>query len=266
MTTRAKTRCGVSSTVHRMQPRNLSRCGRTSVDSRRSRNTSQSHYQAMPESGELAENLNLAREAVFERIVPFEKETVYPYVVASVKCQGVRCYQTGTGPNFQGHVITLCTCKHRMRTFPDVRVGVWIAGFVSSSDMYLGNKLFYLMRVSQTFESHQELWASDSIREETKHEKAAHLNRFGDFFMPTTNSGDSFSAQSYLEPCRGHDHYGDWAKDVDYRNASGPAKLLVGDPTLSFLWDRPVVNPRFQIPRNKKTTLSELFSFPTANG
>ena len=36
------------------------------------------------------------------------------------------------------------------------------------------------MLVSETFESHRELWFSDSVSEETKAAKAANLNKFGD--------------------------------------------------------------------------------------
>ena len=63
-------------------------------------NMDQSTYQAMPRRGRLAENLNLRFKALSQRIAPFQQDTVYPYVVATVKSHNGRLYQTGSGPNF----------------------------------------------------------------------------------------------------------------------------------------------------------------------
>ena len=129
----------------------------------------QGAYQAMPRRGRLAENLNFRIETLLEKIDPFRQDRVYPYVVATVKCHNGRLYQTGSGPNLQGGLVTLCSCKHELRTYPYLKSGkrVWIAGFIGSRGP-VTNKLFYLMLVSQMFESHHELWFSDSIAEETK--------------------------------------------------------------------------------------------------
>ncbi len=221
-------------------------------------------YQAMPRPGRLAKNLNLRREALAERIAPFKKDTVYCYIVDTVEYSEGRLYQTGSGPNFQGDLITLCSCKHLMRMFLGAESwkGVWIAGFTSSRDSS-SNRLFYLMMVSEAFQSHRELWFSDSIPEETKIAKAANLDRFGDIYQPKTESGDPFSYWNYLAPCDDHVHCepGDWRKDIDYLDKHGrkPA-LLVGRPEDSFLWDKPVATSPFKLSRGqKKTTLSELF-------
>jgi len=42
--------------------------------------------------------------------------------------------QTGCGLNFEGGRLTLCTCKRRMRTYPGVDKGAWIAVFASGAD------------------------------------------------------------------------------------------------------------------------------------
>ena len=225
-------------------------------------------YQAMPRTGRLAKSLNLRHEALAKRIAPFKKDTVYSYVVDTVKYHERRLYQTGSGPNFQGDMITLCSCKHLMRTARDTASwkGVWIAGFISSKySSSRSHKLFYLMRVSQAFKSHHELWSSDSIPEETKIAKAAHLDRFGDIYQPKTELGAHYCHRSYLRPCKGHVHHESdlWHKDIK-RNAlyygGRPSALLVGDPNSSFLWDKPVVTAPFNLWQGqKKTTLSELF-------
>ena len=138
---------------------------------------------------------------------------------------------------------------------------MWIAGFTGSTGS-VTNKLFYLMLVSETFESHRELWFSDSVSEETKAAKAANLNKFGDICQPRSVSGDPYCHRSYLEPCEDHVHCDpcDWHKDIKYPDRYGrtPA-LLVGCLEYSFLWDTPKIESPFTIPRKKKATLGELF-------
>ena len=162
-------------------------------------------YQAMPRKGKLAQNLNLSREALPEKIAPFQHDTVYSYIVDTVEYEEGRLRQCGSGPNFQGDLITLCSCKHWMRTARDTESwrGVWVAGFTRKR---LGNKLFYLMRVSEAFESQSKLWFSDLIPEETKDAKATDLSRFGDVYRPKVGSNDPYSYQSYLPPCKSHVH------------------------------------------------------------
>ena len=220
-------------------------------------------YQAMPRRGRLAKNLNLQREALLEDIAPFRKDRVYPYVVTTVKGDNGRLYQTGSGPNFQGDLITLCSCKHEMRAYSYITSGkrVWIAGFTGSSGL-VTNNLFYLMLVSQLFDSHHELWFSDSISEETKVAKASNLDKFGDIYQPKSRSDDPYSHLSYFPPCEDHVHCDpcDWHKDIDYIDKHGrtPA-LIVGCPEYSFLWNIPSIESPFKIPRKKKATLGDLF-------
>ena len=219
-------------------------------------------YQTMPESGRLAENLNLRLEALLERIAPFRRAVVYSYIVDTVEyCEG-RLYQTGSGPNFQGGLITLCSCKHMMRAYLDAESweGTWVAGFTSSRDLG-SNKLFYLMMVSQAFESHRDFWLSHFIPDETKTAKAAHLDPFGDIYQPKSESGRPYSYWDYIEPRKDHVHCepGDWRKDIKYRDRYGRNPLLLtGDPEFSFLWDRPLVaSPSMLWRGQRKTSLAE---------
>ena len=219
-------------------------------------------YQHMPSQGRLAKSLNLPHEALLERIDPFLEDTVYSYVVDTVEYENGRLYQTGSGPNFQGGMITLCSCKHLMRTYPSIQPGVWIAGFTSYRVMDR-NWLFYLMRVSWAFESHRDFWFSDDVSGETKRAKAADSDRFGDIYQPVGESGNPYSYRSYLEPCKNHVHCepGDWRKDIQYMNQhrKRPA-LLVGDPEYSFLWDRISLKCPYKLGRGqKKDNLSALF-------
>ena len=223
-------------------------------------------YQPMPQSGQLAANVNLSLEGVRERIVPFLEDMVYAYVVASVEHNPYenRLYQTGSGPNFQGGVVTLCSCKHQMRTYPAFKSGeeVWVAGYTSSSHPS-GQMLFYLMRVSQRFESHRELWFSDSVPVKAKQAKSANSDIFGDIYQPLSELGDPYSQESYLPPCKCHSHCepGDWGRDIGYLDRYGRIpSLLVGDPEYSFLWDKPTIRSPFKPSRAlPKVQLSKLF-------
>ena len=221
-------------------------------------------YQAMPTKGLLARNFTLPSGTLMERIAPFRECKVYSYVVDTVDYHEGRLYQTGSGPNFQGDLVTLCSCKHQMRTYlePETWEGVWVAGFTGSTDLG-SNRLFYLMRVSKAFASHRELWLSEAISDETKVAKAAHLDRFGDIYQPKNTVGDAYRHRRYLGPCKTHVHCepGDWRKDIGYVTRHGRrAALLVGEPDYSFLFDRPTIASPFKIRRGeRKSTLGELF-------
>ena len=218
----------------------------------------------MPKTGRLARNLNIKPDSLIERLIPFRGSTVYYYVVNTVEYYEGRLYQTGSGPNFQGDLLTLCSCKHRMRTSlePEDWEGVWIAGYTGSTDLG-SNRIFCLMRVSQAFQSHREFWFSDSIPDKTKTAKAAHLDKFGDVYQPKRTSGRPYSYWHYFDPCKNHVHCEPeyWREDIDYKGYSGrrPA-LLVGDAEYSFLWDRPVIESPFEVGRGqRKATIGDLF-------
>ena len=71
--------------------------------------------QPFPRKGKLHDNSSLSLNTLRD-IVGSEGTLVYCYVVDSVKNEGGRFVQRGSGPNFQGDMVTLCTCKHHMRT------------------------------------------------------------------------------------------------------------------------------------------------------
>jgi len=50
-----------------------------------------------------------------------EKGEVYAYVLTTIKYKNGEFIQTGSAPNFQGGLITLCTCKRFMRTWKPVQ-------------------------------------------------------------------------------------------------------------------------------------------------
>lgn len=202
-------------------------------------------HQPFPRAGRLADNANLALDALRDKISA-GRATVYCYVVASIENRGGHFVQRGSGPNFQGDLMTLCTCKHRMRTFRSIDAwkDQWIAGFTGARAGSGQNCLVYLMRVSQAFESHHGLWFAETVSFKAKQAKSAHLTEFGDIFRPRSESGDPFDPHAYIPPCSDHVHRPNdrWHRDINYRGCSQrSAALLVGDSGHSYLWDRPTI-------------------------
>jgi hypothetical protein len=189
-----------------------------------------------------------------------ERELTYCYVIETIKRRGTAFVQTGSGPNFQGGRITLCTCKHWMRTFlaPKDWVGKWIAGFTGREAGDGKNYLVYLMKVRLAFESQYALWHSGKIPEATRRAKAASHSIFGDLFQPK-KGGSAFNPDSYLQPVSGHVHQRrrTWRKDIRYcHGCSGrPPALLVGDVSCSFLWNTRLIAHKGRLHRGQKKYL-----------
>jgi len=207
--------------------------------------------QPFPQTGRLAEkNLNLSLEALCSKI-DATKAIVYSYIVRTVKNPEGYFIQTGSAPNFQGDVISLCMCKHWMRTFRTIDEwcdNTWIAGFTGIGAVNRKNALIYLMKVGIAFESYYELWYSDKLPDTVKQAKLARSNKFGDVFEPQSGLIDKnfFNPQNYHPPIQNHVHANpknpnNWHKDINYeKGVSGrKAALLIGDTQYSFLWDKP---------------------------
>ena len=123
-------------------------------------------YQPFPTSGQLAtkNQRNLSLEELLKHIA--KQDVVYSYVMTSAKYRAQKLWHCGSGPNFQGDLITLCTCKHRMRSSLCACgwKGKWIAGFTGINEHKRKNWLVYLMQISEAFESHYDLWSSKLLR------------------------------------------------------------------------------------------------------
>lgn len=214
-------------------------------------------YQEYPSKGILYENMNLSFNE-FKGIIENIDSLIYSYVLTTVDFADNKFIQQGCGPNFQAGLITLCTCKHYMRSWSNIRKkdNIWIAGFTSSTlfedDQ---NRLFYLMKVKDRFRSHRELW--NHLDDEVGRQKSASDNIFGDIYEPKNE--EEFSKDGYHCPTNGHVHANCWKDDVDYRNGNSGKRpvLLIGDPEKSYLWPKPKVRYEGQHPRTKKWKDSE---------
>lgn len=210
--------------------------------------------QRFPTSGPLASNLNLDRDDLIGRIGAL-RGIVYCYVLTTVKDADGIFTQVGTAPNFQGGLVTLCTCKGQMRAGRDADVweagDIWIAGVTGAEAGPTGaGHLFYLMRVERAFASHRDLWTWLSAHApDAAKAKAADKNPLGDVYRPRDPGGDPYDPRAYVPPRRDHRHRasGEWLKDVNYVSTYGRRRpaLLVGDPRNSFLWSEPRIAAPF---------------------
>jgi hypothetical protein len=210
--------------------------------------------QRFPSGGRLATNLGLPLPILRDRIGHL-KARAYSYVVRSVKWHHETeiFEQQGSGPNFQGDVLTLCTCKHRMRASRAAEdwSGVWVAGMTSRTIHHGKHWLFCLAQIELACESHADLWAKMSAG--SRNAKAAHLHFLGDIFKPKTpvpTADARFSPLRYIAPHL-HSHrwrdedgwHNAWHNDINYHLAYkyGHPPLLVADPRRTFIWNEPMV-------------------------
>jgi len=222
-----------------------------------------SFYQEWTAEGKLKANMNLTLNELLSRMANDEEE-VYAYVLTTLKNMNGEFAQCGCGPNFQGGLITLCTCKYSMRTWRERQdwKGAWIAGF--SGINLLGDKksyLFYLMKVSKSFLSHKEIWDDLTY---ARFAKDARINPLGDIYEPRHDivaQEKEFDFSNYYPPIETHVHFAKdrWHKDICYQNRFGKRRptLLVGDERYSFLWRQPVIYFDGKHPRTKKWKIEE---------
>ncbi len=218
--------------------------------------------QPWPKEGKLHDNLNKNLEDLKSCLHGFLENTVYSYSLTTIdiELEKQEFKQIGSAPNFQGGLVTLCTCKHYMRTYRELQdwEGVWLAGF--SYQRILSEKskrywLIYLMRVEKACASFAELWKT--LPSSAKYAKNARYHRLGDLYQPKSDLFDPYNPLNYYKPCSKHSHKDCWEEDITYRGIKGrhPA-LLVGDPEMSFLWSRPMVYVEDH-PRTKKWILKD---------
>jgi hypothetical protein len=200
---------------------------------------------------------------------------LYVYIVDTVKPRhnapaNHSFIQTGSAPNFQGGYITLCTCKHRMRSYKrnieEWGKNVWIAGFTNRSEPGFSRKnwLFYLMKIGKAFKTHRELAEFFTNKSpETVEAKRADKNFLGDLFVPV-NKPNLELQKPWLEPSnyiapkigrhchRMPDDPSDWEHDIRSTYFGRNPALLLGEIEKSFLWFDPIIWYSEALPRTKR--------------
>ena len=201
--------------------------------------------QPFPTTGTLGQHRNFDLLSI-KSLYAKDESLVYYYVIATVLNKEGSFVQTGSAPNFQGGIISLCTCKRFMRTFfkPKHWEGKWVAGFSGLDAGKRRNALVFLMRINHAYSSYAELWAAGEITKQTKLAKSASRDSFGDLYEPIADGGCPYDPKSYKNPLEIHVHHDDseWHRDIDYENRFGqkPAYLF-GEPEYSYFWNKPMI-------------------------
>ncbi|MBE7525999.1 hypothetical protein HS096_07045 [candidate division WWE3 bacterium] len=213
---------------------------------------------------------------LLSRLVGKVTEEVRIYTVATTKFNkdSKIIGHYGSGPNLEGGLATLCTCKHSMRRYHncDEWKGKWILG-LTSRDKNKGfcgeHYLLYMMKVEQAFESHLAFYKHlAQTNPAALRIKNAVTNRLGDIFMPQAVCTNPLDPRMYEFPHKnhshGHDVNEDWEDDISYMRSSPaerlPTPLLLGDIENTFVWPKPMI--KFELKQNtgnRKLTLGEDF-------
>jgi len=225
--------------------------------------------QVYPRTGPLARNLNRSLPEL-QGVLATERGEVYCPVVASTSMRSGQLCHSGSGPNWQGDLITLCTCRWRMRNraphyWEDHR---WIAGFTSTSQESGcdAQYLLFLMKVDSAYPSQKALW--NALAPTVREAKSVEQSPVGDVYRPRPEGGAQDSHNAYFPPMKGHSHRREaddtsWYRDVNdstgkHRGYSG-APFLMGDPHFSYLWQHPIISRPFEYPRSiPRMSLSEM--------
>lgn len=183
------------------------------------------------------------------------REILYCYVVATVSNDQGLYRQEGSGPNFQGDVITLCTCKHSLRALWDAPAwqGKWIAGVTGQNATWDRHYLVYLIQVGKAYNSQADIYKA--LSPAAQRAKAADANRLGDLYRPKEVIRDVYNANNYMRPIDGHTHcvHDGWREDIGYTDQYGRrCAYLAGAPGRSFLWNRPEIVVRITLARGHK--------------
>ena len=173
----------------------------------------------------------------------------------------------GSGPNLEGGLATLCTCKHSMRKYHTCEdwKDRWILGLTSRDKKHGFNDehyLFYMMKIEKAFESHKELYEYLDTEQNRKFLQIKNVvnNRLGDIFEPksTCTCTNSLDPMMYKKPIENHSHaengHTDWYDDIAY------TPLLLGDKNKTFVWTQPmIIFTQDRGVGNKKLTIEDLF-------
>lgn len=157
-------------------------------------------------------------------------------------------HHIGCGPNLEGGLATLCTCKHSMRQSHTCRdwKDKWILGLTSraKNNGFDGTHyLFYLMKIKNAFENHRDLYGflKNNNENNALRIKSSVNNPRGDIYIPKSNCNDLLDPNEYEKPCENHSHIDNngWHDDIIGKNNS--ATLLMGDKSNTFVWLKPTI-------------------------
>ena len=207
--------------------------------------------QPFPTDGQLYDNLDLPKSELESRIDQLPGK-IRSYKMTSVTLdEAGLLQQEGSGPNYQGGCLTLCTCQGMFRAEkknPDEWLEDWWIAGVTTRNLCGRIWLFYLAKIEKVYASQSELWRAHTGK--LRQAKSTRRNPLGDAYQPDPASAcqDVFDAAHYHPPMVGHNHHVTashdcWKNDIEFFPA--PFKrhpvLLVAKPKLTFLWQTPLL-------------------------
>lgn len=212
-------------------------------------------------------------QELLARIADYPYDEVRVYTVTTTKFieKSNSVEHEGSGPNLEGGLATLCTCKHSMRLNHtcDEWKGKWILGLTSraKNNGFSGQHyLLYMMRVEKAFNSHKEMYEYLKINnKKSLQTKNSINNRLGDIFQPTDDCTNFTDPSMYEKPHNKHSHGSGksthWHQDISYtENKCAP--LLLGDKENTFVWPKPmIIFDQKRGSGNMKLTLEDLYLF-----
>lgn len=177
--------------------------------------------------------------------------TVYAFPHHEIHVVDGEFKQTRSGPNWQGDILTLTTCKQFMRTWREDWNGVWFAGFMRGQLVWCGE-------VGKTFESNYDLGRYMQMRHKRAWKlKQADDSPFGDIYTPTRvlEGGQRYDIEFFSEPpnhTRSTEFYPDgtpkWWKDIRYSaNGKYPRCLLFHH---GYVWTQPTYDTSLSMGRS----------------
>ena len=221
----------------------------------------------LPRKGRMARHFDYSKEQLKNSICGlYLNQDVYLYVINTIEISDSGVFiQRGSGPNFQGSEVTLCTCKHFMRSFrtPERWENTWVAGFCSSRYGH-ENSIVYLMQIDAAYEDFCSLWLD--LPERSRKTKDATGNCLGDIYRPARLCLNPKSHECYETPVEGHSHKSKinpagWIWDIEAAFKGRSPALLRGSPKNTFLWSKPQLRLPFILHRGqKKMNLKELLT------
>lgn len=157
-------------------------------------------------------------------------DLIYVYPHHRIELNDEELCQTRSGPNWEGEVLTIATCKHLLRTYKTLKPNT--VALVGITNKLEGNNyLLYAGVIEGMFDSNYKL--GKFLKEyypETYKKKLATTNPLGDIFEPDDSiAADPYDVFDFEEPCEDHCRFAEkdssgqpkYHKDIEYTTRHG---------------------------------------------
>ena len=185
-------------------------------------------------------------------------DTLYVYPHHEIELVEGKLLQTRSGPNWEGGIVTLTTCKHLLRTYSSMGKRTAVCGVTNKLNGQ--NFVLYVGKLDEIFDSNAELsqWLKKTNPSAWR-SKLMTTNRLGDICeidnIPTSpppwgrigerrlTALNKYNHKNFVRPTRDHCRYEErdssgkrkWVKDIEYKTRSGVRpKVFTLNPVTVF--------------------------------